>query len=144
MTPPHRVARIALMFALGALILAPVALAGKGGHGGSGGTTSGGGTISLALINSSDGLAHFGASTTFNVSTSNPYPWVNLRCSVGGVVVLNMLHGFFPAYQYGQTFWLGPTDLWQSGPADCTASVVVYSSNGRSSTIGSTSFHVYA
>src|SRR5438876_10602984 len=67
-------ARIALAAASLALALAPVpaALAGKPTHGGGGGgtTTGGGGTISLVLLNSTDGLAHFGQKVTFDVSTS--------------------------------------------------------------------------
>jgi hypothetical protein len=104
---------------------------------------SGGGTVSVVLLESTDNLAHFGKKVTFNVTTSNPYPWVNLVCTKNGTVVMNMTHGFFPAYQYGQTFTLGPTDLWPGGTADCTARLVSYDSHNRQTLLGTTTFHVY-
>lgn len=143
-TPPHRVARIALILALGALILTPAALAGKGGHNGSGsGGTSSGGTISLVLLSSTDGLAHWGQYVTFNVTTSATYPYVTLTCSRNGVPVLTQSAGFFPSYPWGQTFGLSNTS-WTSGEADCVADLHYSSSNGKSVSLAKTSFHVYA
>src|SRR2546426_5650873 len=53
---------------------------GGGGHKGGGGTT-GNGTISLVLMNSTDGLAHYGQNVTFNISTTaTDQPWVYLVC----------------------------------------------------------------
>ncbi len=82
--------RIALFATLVAVLaLVPSALAGKGRPGGgNGGTTGGSGTISLTLLNSTDGLAHYGQKVTFAVSaTTTTQPWVDLKCSQNGVVV---------------------------------------------------------
>src|SRR5947207_14455336 len=82
------------------LALVPAALAGKGkpGGGGGGGTTSGGsGTISLVLLNSTDGLAHVGQKVTFTVSTSvTTQPYVNVKCFQNGTLVYDVSNAMFP------------------------------------------------
>jgi len=139
--------RIALLIAaLAALLAVPTAFAGKGGGGGGkpggGGTTSGGGTIALVLLNSTDGVAHFGQKVTFNVSTSSTtQPWVDLQCSQNGTVVSKQANGIFPT-SLGQVFTLGPTGLWTGGAADCTASLQNWSSS-RHTTLATMTFHVY-
>jgi len=146
--PAARIALAAASLVL-ALALVPAALAGKPTHsGGGGGTTgSGGGSISLVLLNSTDGLAHFGQRVTFNVSTSaTQYPWVTLDCYVGGVLVGEASNGIFPT-SLGETFVLGPSPLWPSGAADCTAWLQnwdSYSKRGTITNLTSMSFHVYA
>jgi hypothetical protein len=122
----------------------------KGGHGGntSGGSTGGsGGTISLVLINPpADGLPHFGYDVTFNVSTTaTTQPWVTLRCYVGGTLVDKDSNAMFPG-SLDEIFTLGGTPLWQSGAADCTATLENwdnYSKNGSITALASMSFHVY-
>jgi hypothetical protein len=122
----------------------------KGGGGatsGSGGTTSsGGGTISLVLLNSTDGLPHFLQDVTFNVSTTaTTQPWVTLRCYIGGTLVDKDSNGMFPG-SLDEIFTLGGTPLWQSGAADCTATLENwdnYSKNGSITALASMSFHVY-
>ena len=140
-------ARIIVIVVL-ALALAPVARAGRGGGGGKtgggGGTTSGGSaSISVVLMNSTDGLAHFGQDVTFNVSSTASQPWVHLMCYQNGAQVLDGHYGAYAGYPYWQYFQLGPTGYWTGGAADCTANVEV-SSGSSWSKIGSTSFHVYA
>ena len=122
---------------------------GKGGGGTGGGTGTiggGGGTISLVLLNSTDGLPHFGQYVTFNVSTSaTAYPYVTLTCYVNGVADSSATNAMFPG-SLGEDFKLGPTTSWTSGAADCTANLENrYSRNGRVSTtvLTSMSFHVY-
>src|ERR1700693_4862101 len=66
---PPRCALIATVAAV-CLALAPTALAAKGGGAGKGGGGTGGGSITLVLVNSTDGLAHWGAQVTFNISTT--------------------------------------------------------------------------
>lgn len=145
--------RIALAAALGALVLTlvPVALAAKpsgagGGKPGGGGTT-GGGTLSLVLLNSTDGLPHFGQKVTFNVSTTaTTKPWVTLKCSQNGALVYKQSNGIF-ATSLGQVFTLGPTPSWQGGEADCTATLEnwdSYSKNGKITALASIGFRVYA
>jgi hypothetical protein len=147
--------KTAFRFALGIALLTlaiapPAAFAGKGGgHGkpGGGGSTSGGGTISLVMLNSTDGLPHFGQKVTFNVSTSSTvYPWVTLKCYRGGNLVYEASKGIF-ATSLGQIFTLGPTPSWTGGDADCTAYLEnwdSYAKNGSITTLTSMSFHVYA
>lgn len=129
-----------------ALGIAPVAMAGHKPGGGGGGTTGGSGTISLKLLDSPDGLAHFGNHATFTVSTTaTTMPWVELKCYVGGTLVYDMSNGIFPT-SLNQIFTLGPTPLWSSGAADCTAYLqnLTGGRNGSATTLGTTSFHVYA
>jgi hypothetical protein len=122
---------------------------GKGGSGkpGGGGTTSGGGgTISLVLLNSTDGQAHFGQDVTFNVSTTaTTKPWVSVRCYQGGTLVEKDSNGMF-AGSLDEIFTLGGSPAWQSGDADCTATLENwdnYSKNGSITALTSISFHVY-
>jgi hypothetical protein len=124
---------------------------GKGGGGGKpggGGTTTGGsgGTISIVLLNSTDGTPHFGQDVTFTVSTTaTTKPWVTVRCYVGGTLVEKDSNGIF-AGSLDQIFTLGGSPLWQSGDADCTATLENwdnYSKNGSITALTSMSFHVY-
>src|SRR5881397_1467505 len=97
--PPVRIALFAALAAL-VLVLVPTAFAGKpSGHSG-----SGSGSINLVLLNSSDGLPHYGQQVTFSVSTSASQPWVDLECNQGSTWVYGSWAGFFPGYTWGQTF----------------------------------------
>jgi len=135
-----------------ATILATVttgaAVAGKCGHGNnpncSGGNGGGGGTISLVLLNSTDGLPHFGQQVTFNVSAPFSQPWVNLKCYQSGTWVSGEWGGFFDGSAYDQIFALGPSNSWAGGDADCTADLVEWTAKGSLVVQASTSFHVYA
>jgi hypothetical protein len=143
---PSRARRIALTTAVTILVLGvvPVALAGKGRHGG-GGTTGGTGTLSLVLLNSTDGYAHFGQKVTFNVSTSaTTQPWVTVKCYQSGTLVGQQSNGIF-ATSLSTTFTLGPTQLWSGGAANCTATLENWDSYPKSvATLASMSFDVYA
>jgi hypothetical protein len=133
--------RYALAVAIAALslILAPAALAGKGGSKPSGGTT-GGGTISLVLVDSTDGLAHYGQTVTFNISTTaTSQPWVHLVCKQQGKVVAEGWDGYFDGSLSGRDFRLW-SPSWPGGAADCTASLT----KPDWSVLATTSFHVYA
>jgi len=117
----------------------------KGGRNtGGGGTTGGsGGTISLVLLNSTDGLAHFNGLATFNVSTSaTSQPWVTVKCYRGSLVYQES-NGIF-ATSLDRIFTFGPTPDWPGGDADCTATLENWSSYPKSITVlASMSFHVY-
>lgn len=132
-------ARFALVAAVAALFLAsaPAANAARGGKGGkpSGGGT---GTISLVLLNSSDGLAHWGQKVTFNVSTTaTSEPWVGLKCYQNGAQVSEGWEGFFAGSLDDQVFGLY-SGAWSGGAADCTATLTT----PQWTPIASTSFHV--
>ena len=141
-----RAAGIALLVV--ALVLAPAALAGKGGggakgHGGSG--TTAGGTIDLVLLDSTDGLAHWGQRVTYTVSTTaTVYPYVSTTCYKGTTLVLSTSAGFFPSYPWPDAQIVPlKTQVWTGGDADCTARL--YSMDGGRQTILKTlSFHAYA
>ena len=135
---PLRAAVLTAVAAL-CLALAPVALAGKSPSGGK--PPKGGGTasISLVVLNSTDGLAHYGQTVTFNVSTSaTDQPWVNLKCYQSRTLVAEGWNGYFDASLTGRNFGLY-SPLWTGGAADCTA----YVTTPQWAALGSTSFHVY-
>ena len=138
-----RAAGIALV---AALVLAPAALAGKGGKpGGGGGSTTGGGTIDLVLLDSTDGLAHWGQRVTYTVSTTaTTSPYVSTTCYKGTTLVLSTSAGFFPSYPWPDAQIVPlKTQVWTGGDADCTARL--YSMDGGRQTILKTlSFHAYA
>jgi hypothetical protein len=142
--------KTALRIALGvvsvvALVIAPAALAGRGGgKPGGGGTTSGGGTIRLAPIVTdwnANGLPNFGDTVTFNITTGAAQPYVNLYCYQNGAQVASGSQGFFVgALNTTRNFGLY-SGKWTGGAADCTAYLDVYTRQGWSH-LASTSFHV--
>jgi len=127
-----------------ATILATVttgaAVAAKGHH------SVGSSTISVVLLNSTDGAPHWGQTVTFSVSTTaTDQPSVKLDCYQGGVRVYTHMAGFYPDYPWpwSQNFTLR-SSVWTSGAADCTAELYYMNSRGRSITLTTLSFHVYA
>lgn len=133
---------IALLVTMATLALsssvATPALAAKGGPGG-GGSSS----ISLVLVDSTDGLAHVGQQVTFAVATTaTSSPFVSLNCYQNGVWVYTASAGFFAAYPWSQNFTLSST-AWMSGAADCTARLYSTKTGTRTTTLATVSFHVY-
>ena len=139
--PSMRLALAAAVTAL-CLALAPITLAAKGGGGSKGGggkPTAGAGTISLVLMDSTDGVAHYGQRVTFNVSTTaTSEPWVNLKCYQNGALVAEGWEGFFEGSINDGVFGLY-SPQWTGGDADCTANLTMPDRR----VITSTSFHVY-
>ena len=136
---PVRSALVAALLAGLCLATAPAALAGKGGPKPPPGTSS----ISLVLLNSSDGLAHYGQTVTFNVSTTQTSePWVNLKCYQDGALVAQGYNGYFDRSITGRNFGLY-SPAWTGGAADCTADLLMRV-NDRWKQLASTSFHVDA
>ena len=144
MTP--RIARTLQIAALVlALVLVPFAFAAKG-NGGKPSSGGGTGTISLHLLNSTDGLAHVGQKVTFDVSTTaTQYPWVTVDCyDASGAWVYHASNGIFPT-SLNQVFTLA-SNTWMSGDANCTAWLQNwdnYSKHGTITNLASTTFHVY-
>ena len=145
-----RIALVAVPLAL-ALALVPAALAGKGtgGGGGGGGKKGGGGTtggttytgsLSLHLLQSTDGLPHWGQQYTFDYTSTATYNFVQVKCSQNGVQIYSELNGFIWPYS-GVWMW----DWAGGGAADCTA-VLEYTdgTNTVQGTLATISFHVYA
>jgi hypothetical protein len=146
--PPIRAVIIAAVAAL-FLVFAPAALAGKGGGGpkGGGGTTSGGtGTMSLVLLNSSDGVAHWGQQVRFDVqTTATTEPHVDVKCYQGGVLVYSGTTGYYASYPWPwtQTFTLS-SQSWTGGAASCNAVLYKLANTGAKTTLATLSFPVYA
>jgi len=125
-----------------AVAVAP-ALAGKGGGGKPGGGSSG--AISLVLLNSTDGVVHYGQQVDFVVSTTaTDMPYVRLNCYEGGVWVYTDSTGKYPDYPWpGHVFTLRWDAYHAAGAgADCSADLYYYASKGTK-TLASLSFKVY-
>jgi hypothetical protein len=142
--PPHRIALLAVFAAAVVLSVVPPAFAGKGGGNG-GNTGSSGSTINLVLLDSSDGLAHYGQTVTFKLNTSYSTPSVSLYCYQNGYLVAAGSHPM-----YLPNLWDDPgtfglfSAAWGGGAADCRADLIGQSAKGRTQTLASLSFHVYA
>ncbi len=109
------------------------------------GSTSGTSSLSLVLLNSTDGLPHWGQNVTFNVSTTaTNEPYVSLDCYQNGVLVYGAMAGFFPSYPWpGSQIFPLSSPSWTSGAASCTATL--YYVNGRKNiTLTKLNFQVYA
>ena len=140
-----RLGVLSLAAALAAVLALPGdAWAAKGAGGGGGGKKGGGsagtGTISLVLVDSTDGLAHYGQTVTFAVSTTaTSEPWVHLQCYQGRTLVGEGWDGYFEGSLSGRDFVLS-SPSWTGGDADCTASLT----DPNWTVLARTSFHVYA
>ena len=144
MNHPRARTRVILGGLVAALAIGMVASPVLAGKGGSGKPSGGSGTAGSLRMDPMDGAteAHHGARVTFTVSTSaTPYPYVHLVCRQGGSMVLEARQGFFATALGNEWFELS-TPNWQSGAADCTATLEKY---GRRSweVLGTTTFHVY-
>ncbi len=136
-TAPVRAAFVAALVMV-CLAFSSTALAARGGGGGK--PSRGSTTISLVLLQSTDGLAHWGQTITFNVATTaTSEPFVNLKCYQGGTLVAEGWEGFFAGSLDDQIMGLA-SPRWTSGDAECTA----YVTKPDRTVLGSTSFHVYA
>jgi len=103
-------------------------------------------TINLVSLDSTDGVALFGQHVTFDVSTTaTASPWVTVTCSQNGSLVYQQSLAMSLGTLYSRTFTLGPTPAWQSGGADCTATLENwddYSNKGKITALASTPFTV--
>jgi hypothetical protein len=120
--------------------IATPAFAGKPAR--SSGSTS---TLKLVLLNSTDGLPHYGQDVTFDASSSSTTePHVKLSCSQGGTVVYTAQTGYYASYPWPWTNTMTlSSGAWTGGAADCTATL--YWFNGSKTVTGSVlSFPVYA
>jgi hypothetical protein len=127
----RRIAQAALPFLIAAVALAPAASAGKPSKPAAGGGGGTGSSLTLVLLNSTDGTPHWGQQVTFSVSTTaTTQPMVKLECFQAGVRVYHSSAGFYPGYPWpwAQTFTLS-SGAWTGGAASCTASL--YHWNGR-------------
>src|SRR5713101_3765311 len=119
-----QLAPTALIFTFILMILGSTqADAARGGGGGHKSPAPNG--LALVLVNSTDGLAHWGQQITFTVdTTATTEPHVNVDCSVGGTVVYGTTTGYFASYPWPwtQVMTLSSAD-WSAGAADCVATL---------------------
>ena len=103
-----------------------------------------GDSFSLVVLNSTDGLAHWGGQVTFTVSTTaTTEPHVSLKCSQNGVVVYSAQSGFYASYPWPWTQIMTLSSAaWSGGSADCAASLY-YFSGTNTVTLGTLSFTAY-
>lgn len=128
------------LVAVVALVAGPATAGGRGAGKGNGKPGSGGGTISLVLLESTDGFGHYNQLVRFNVyTTATTEPWVNLKCYQGGTLVAQGWEGYFERSLSDGNFRLN-SPMWTGGEADCTA----FLTTPQQAVLGSTSFHVYA
>jgi hypothetical protein len=113
---------------------------GHGGHGGGGGSANS--SVTLVLLESTDGFAHSGQHVTFSITTAATSPFVSLNCYQGGVWVSAASAGFFAAYPWSRDFTLAST-IWTGGDADCTAMLYTSKDGIKITSLATLSFHVY-
>jgi len=134
---------IALIFSFAFLILGTTdAFAAV--HGGGGHKSAATGTLGLVLLNSTDGVAHWGQQVTFNVSTTaTTEPHVGLKCSQNSVVVYAAQSGYYASYPWPWTQVMTlSSSAWTGGSAECVASLY-YFSGTSSVTLATLSFNAY-
>ncbi len=102
-------------------------------------------SLSLVLLNSTDGLPHWGQSVTFTVSTTaTTQPNVSMTCYQNGTLVFGAEAGFYAGYPWpdSQTFVLS-SPSWIGGAANCTAALY-YFSGKKTVTLTTMTIQVYA
>lgn len=102
-------------------------------------------SLNLVLVNSTDGLAHYGQSVTFHVSTTaTTEPNVSVSCYQGGTLVYSAESGFYPSYPWpGTQIFPLSSPSWTGGAASCTASLY-YFAGRKTVTLTTLDFQVYA
>ena len=108
------------------LVSASVADAAKGGRYNASATDS---NIALVVLDSTDGVAHWGHQVTFTVSTTaTTEPHVSLKCSQSGVLVYATQTGYFAGYLWPWTQVMTLSSVaWTGGSADCVATLYYFS-----------------
>ena len=133
--------RTALSFVALALALAPVAVAAKSGKPGPGGSTA---TFRLVLLDSADGVPHWGQRVTFDVgTTATDRPMVSLKCFQGGTLVYAFQAGFYPDYPWTKVATLR-SNSWTGGAADCDARLYKAAGGTKTTTLATLRVHVDA
>jgi hypothetical protein len=132
-------AGVVLVLSLG---LVPAAFAGKGHQAGSGGSSSISGPV-MVVDSNGNGLANWGDTVTFNMSTTaTAQPYVHLVCSGNGIGYDSWKGVFAGSLDTNWNFVLS-SGGWTSGAGDCTATLGMYTKQGFDQ-LASTSFHVDA
>ena len=146
----NRILIFALIFAVIGTSAVAISLAaqplGKGNpNSGAGKSNSRDSSLSLVLLDSTDGLAHYGQRVTFEVATTaTTEPYVQLVCYQNGTLVYSGHAGFFESYLWPWNKILGlSSSVWTGGAADCTAWLYSASNTGKPTILATVNFHVY-
>jgi hypothetical protein len=124
------------------LALVPAAFAGKGNKPSSGTSSSITGPV-VVVDNNGNGLANWGDTVAFNMSTTaTAQPYVHLVCSGNGIGYDSWKGVFAGSLDTNWNFVLS-SGGWTGGAADCTAWLGMYTKQGFKQ-LASTSFHVDA
>src|SRR5438552_17595165 len=114
-----RLAIFALLFSFSILILASSeAVAARGGKKPT--TSTNTGSFSLVLVDSTDGVAHWGQHVTFDVTSTAAYYFVRLDCYQNSVWVYEQSTGLYVGWlrdQRSTRTWV----VWGDGAADGAA-----------------------
>jgi len=135
---------IALIFSFAFLVLGSTDAFAAAHNGGGGRKSLPTGNLSLVLLNSTDGLAHWGNQVTFTASTTaTTEPHVSLKCSQNGVVVYAAQSGYYASYPWPWTQVMTlSSSAWSSGSAECVAALY-YFSGTNSVTLATLNFTAY-
>src|SRR5437867_10398660 len=91
---------VAVGAAIASAMIAGPAIARNNGNGNGGNKTSTS-SLRLVLLNSTDGLAHWGQKVTFKVSTTaTSQPFVSLRCYKNTTLVYSAQAGYYASYPW--------------------------------------------
>ena len=138
---------VVLVLVMAAVSVTPALAAKRGGGSGGngGGTTTGSSSLALVLLNSTDGLPHWGQQITFTVSTTaTTEPHVSVTCKQNGAIVYSAATGFFASYPWPWTQIMTlSSQSWTGGDADCAATLYAISGT-KVTNLASLAFHVYA
>src|SRR5438552_9399196 len=120
------------------LVSASLPAAAKGGRHNVSTTDS---NFALVVLDSTDGVAHWGHQVTFTVSTTaTTEPHVSLKCSQSGVLVYATQTGYFAGYLWPWTQVMTLSSVaWTGGSADGVATLD-YFSRARLVSLGTLSF----
>jgi hypothetical protein len=119
---------LAVVVLVCSLALVPAAFAGKG-KPSAGGSSSISAPVLVADANG-DGVADWGDTVTFNISTTaTAQPYVHLVCSGNGVAYDSWKGVFAGSLDTNWNFVLS-SGGWTGGPANCTASLGMYTKQG--------------
>ncbi|TMK26043.1 MAG: hypothetical protein E6G64_15295 [Actinobacteria bacterium] len=85
--------------------------------------------FALVVLDSTDGVAHWGHQVTFTVSTTaTTEPHVSLKCSQNGVLVYATQTGYYAGYLWPWTQVMTLSSVaWTGGSADCVANLYYFS-----------------
>jgi hypothetical protein len=114
-----------------AIVAGPATAGGRGGGkgGGKGGNTTPTGSFSLVLLDSTDGVAHWGQRITFDATSTAKYFFVAVSCYRDGVRVYRADKGFYVGWPWSKEFYL-QSYAWTGGAADCDAELYSQNSDG--------------